>query len=65
MAFAKEQGYEGAVYLGNWREFEVYKPVFGESGIHTVGLPFRIVANGNEVRLTTVDETFAYMKENK
>ena len=63
IAFAKDQGYESAVYLGKWREFEVYKPVFGSSGIHTVGLPFKIVTDGNEIRMTTTDETFAYMRE--
>lgn len=62
--FAKEKGYDNVEYAGKWRGYEVYKPGvdYGtEKEPAIIGLPLIILVKGNEIKLSTVDEAFAYL----
>ena len=64
IAFAKEWGYSGAQYSGKWNGYEVYNPTYEgatEEEPAIIGLPLIILVKGNEIRLSTPDEAFAYL----
>lgn len=63
--FAKEQGYDNAVYLGKWRGYDVYEPVFNGDEVSIVGLPLIILVKGDVVRMSTVDEAFEQLNDSK
>lgn len=63
--FAKEQGYDDAVYLNKWRGYDCYEPVFDGEGVSYVGLPYIILVKGPVIRLSTIDESFEQMSETK
>ena len=65
ITFAQEQGYDSAVYVRKWREYEVYEPIFDNKRVNTVGIPLMILVGDNKIRMTTVDETFEYIKEHR
>lgn len=57
--FAKKNGYDGAEPCGEWRGYEVYEPTFEDSGkeLAIVGLPLVILVKGEEIRMSTPDES--------
>jgi len=64
ISFAKENGYDSAVYVCKWRKYEVYEPIFQNTDINIVGIPYMIFVEGTEIRMSTVDETFEYLDDN-
>jgi len=64
LAFAKEQGYVDAEPRGNWNGYDVFKPVSerDNTGL-TVGLPYVILAKGDEVRISGGLETLEWMSD--
>lgn len=59
--FARKNGYDGAVPKGMWRDYKVYEPTFEGDKPMNVGLPLMILVKGEEIRLSTPDEAFAYL----
>lgn len=63
--FAKEQGYNGAKYIGEWKEYKVYEPYIDEKNTSYSGLPLVILVNDNgEIRMSTSDEAMATLNDN-
>ena len=58
ISFAKQQGYDNAIYLGKWKDYDAYEPVFDGADVSFVGLPFMILAKGDTVRMSTNEEAF-------
>lgn len=66
IAFAKKQGYDGAVPLGKWREYDAYEPTFKgttEEAPAIVGPPLLILVKGEEIRMSTIEEAYAQIDE--
>lgn len=59
--FAKEQGYDNAVYIGRWKEYDVYEPVTDQEETAYTGVPLVILVQGDTVRMSTVDEAYAQL----
>jgi hypothetical protein len=59
--FAVMNGYPQIRKAKNWRGYEVYEPVFFEDVY--IGLPLIILVKGDSIRLSSVDEAFAYLEE--
>lgn len=55
LTFAKENGYDGAVYLKEWNGYQCYEPTIND-GISYMGLPLIILTKGNTIRLSTPEE---------
>lgn len=63
--FAQEQGYKGAKYIGNWKEYKVYEPYMDDKQVSYIGLPLVILVNANgEIRMSTSDEAMATLDDN-
>ncbi|HCG36154.1 MAG TPA: hypothetical protein DER23_07410 [Clostridiales bacterium] len=62
IAYAKEQGYETAVYLKQWKDYDVYEPVYDSSCAACIGVPLVILVKGDEIRISTVDEAFEHLE---
>lgn len=65
-AFAKAQGYDGALPLGAWRGYEVYEPIFAgesENDFFPIGPPFVILVQGEAIRMSTEEEAFQRIDE--
>lgn len=43
----------------HWNGYNVYIPVY--DGSPKIGLPYYVLEKGDEVRISTVDEAFAYL----
>ena len=56
--FAKKQGYDNVLYIGKWRDYDVYEPTFEGSGPHFVGPPLVILVRGRSIRMSTVEEAY-------
>lgn len=59
--FAKEQGYDGAEPLGQWRGYDIYEPTFEQSSGEEpaiVGPPLTIMVQGETIRMSTEKESF-------
>jgi len=65
IAFARNEGYNSAVYVCKWRGYDVYKPTFNNGLINIVGIPVKILVRDNEIRMSTEKETFEYLDEHK
>ena len=62
--FAKSQGYETAEYLGDWRGFKCYEPVFAEGEIAFTGLPLIILEDSSgSLRMSTPEEAMQQLRE--
>lgn len=59
--FAKNEGFKGAKFLGNWNGYEVYERLLGGDKVHYVGLPKVILVKGDKVRMSTVEEAFQFL----
>ena len=62
--FAKENGYQTAAYLGEWRGFKCYEPIMSEGEISFIGLPLLILEDkeGN-IRMSTPEESMQQLNE--
>lgn len=59
---AQKSIYDNARYLGKWKGFEVYEPVFEDDEIHYIGTPVFILAKNGTIRWTAgMEESFAIM----
>ena len=63
ISFAKQQGYDNALYLGKWKEYDAYEPVFDSADVSFVGLPFMILTKGDTVRMSTSEEAFEQIQD--
>jgi len=63
LAFAKTEGYVDAQPREPWNGYDVYLPLIGYDGPYTTGLPYVILVNGDEIRMSTVDETWKWMAD--
>jgi hypothetical protein len=63
ISFAKQQGYDNALYLGKWKEYDAYEPVFDGADVSFVGLPFMILTKGDTVRMSTSEEAFEQIQD--
>lgn len=62
--FAKYHGYEDAKYIGKWREYKVYEPIFSKGEISYIGLPLVILVNKKgEIRMSTDEEAMANLRD--
>ena len=65
-AYAKEQGYDDALYIGKWKDYEAYEPTFDGNDVSFVGVPLLILVKDGDIRMSTVEEAFeqlsAYQK---
>lgn len=57
-AFAKAQGYDDVSYIGRWKEYEAYEPVYSGDDVSFVGVPLLILVKGDSIRMSTVEEAF-------
>lgn len=66
--FAKSNGYDGAIPLGKWRGYDAYEPTFegaDEEAVAHVGPPLMILAKGDEIRMSTVEEAYEQIGESE
>ncbi len=63
LKFAKQEGYDDISYIGKWREFEVYEPLFDFEDVSYVGLPFIILVTGDTIRMSTPEESLEHNHE--
>lgn len=59
--FAKDNGYDGVLPLGKWKEYDAYEPTFAdtkEDSLSYVGPPLMILVKGEEIRMSTVEEAY-------
>lgn len=63
VTYAKSQGYKTVEYLQQWRDCDVYEPIYDEKEIAYIGLPLKILVKGEEIRMTTPDEAFEFLDE--
>ena len=65
--FAQSNGYDSVIIIGYWKDYVVYEPIFFDEENHYIGLPYYILANKDEIRLTNDEECFEILEyyENK
>lgn len=63
ISFAKQQGYDNAIYLGKWKGYDAYEPVFDGADVSFVGLPYIILAKGDTVRMSTSEEALEQIQD--
>lgn len=63
ISFAKQQGYDNAIYLGKWKDYNAYEPVFDDADVSFVGLPFIILEKDDVVRMSTSEEALEQMQD--
>jgi len=61
--FAKQNGYETAKYIGKWRDYDVYEPIFNSDEISFTGVPLVVLVRGEEMRMSTVEEAYRRIDE--
>ena len=61
--FAKQQGYDSAEYIGKWRGYDVYEPLFAGDEVSVVGPPLIILVKGAKIRMSTEDEAYEQLSE--
>lgn len=61
--FAKTQGYQTATYLGQWKTYEVYEPIFDEADVSFVGLPLVILVSGESIRMSAAEESLEQLHD--
>ena len=62
--FAKENGYETAEYMGVWRSYKCYEPVYSKDEAVYIGMPSMILVDENgKIRMATYEEVMQRMDE--
>ena len=61
--FAQQQGYDSAEYIGKWRGYDVYEPLFAGEEVACVGSPLIILVKGSKIRMSTEDEAYKQLRE--
>lgn len=63
--FAKDEGYDGAYKKPyKYKGMEVYKPYFNGKGTHYIGFPLVIFVDGEDIRMSTADESIEVLHIN-
>ena len=63
-SFAKQHGYQKAVYLNDWNGYKCYEPVYDETQPSYTGLPIIILVDDqNNIRMSTSDEAFQQIRD--
>ena len=63
ISFAESNEFDGVEYLDKWRGYDVYAPTFNGEETRIVGGPFHILVKGNEIRMSTTEESFQHIDE--
>jgi hypothetical protein len=63
LKFAKKQGYDEISYIGKWRGYDVYEPMFESEEVAFVGLPYVILVKEDEIRMSTPKESLEQLNE--
>lgn len=63
LKFAKQQGYDNVSYIGKWKDYEVYEPIFDYDGVSFVGLPLVVLVKENEIRMSTPKESLQQIND--
>lgn len=63
--FANANGYDYALQIGYWNDYEVYEPIFWDDDVHIIGKPHSILfdSDNDEIRMTTDEECFLVLNE--
>ncbi len=56
--FAKENGYDEAKYIGEWKGYKVFNPIIKSDKPLCIGYPLKILQKGQKLRLSTIGESF-------
>ena len=59
--FARENGYDGAVFRGKWKHFDVYEPTSNGEEPANIGRQEFILEFDGMIRMTMEDEAFEYI----
>lgn len=68
IAFAKKNGYDDVFFLGKWREYDAYEPIFAgasEENPAFVGPPLLVLVKDEEIRMSTEDEAYQQIEESE
>jgi hypothetical protein len=63
LKFAKREGYDEISYIGKWRGYEVYEPMFESEESINIGLPYIILVKEDEIRMSTPEESLEQLNE--
>lgn len=64
--FARQNGYDHATYLCEWRGYQCYEPMMAGEGPFFVGLPLLILVDKEKrIRMSTPQEALQQIKESK
>lgn len=63
--FAIENGYDNVEFIGKWKKFEVYDPFFEDEETHAIGLPYKVLIENDEIRMSTPVESMELLKLKK
>lgn len=55
--FAKKLDYDSVKFLKKWKTYDVYEPLFNVGHSPTIGIPFVILVEGDNIRMSTVEES--------
>lgn len=63
LKYAKKRGYDKVEkYDIVWNGYEVWHPSFNGNGVAIIGFPLVILVKGNEIRMSTPDESIEVLK---
>lgn len=57
LKFAQKQGYDNIEYVGEWRGYQVYAPLFDTEETLFIGLPLVILVKNDMIRMSTPEES--------
>lgn len=61
--FARKQGYEKAEYIGKWKNYSCYEPIFSDEKSVT-GLPLIILVDDEgKIRMSTPEEAIQQIED--
>lgn len=66
LKFAKDNGYDGILPLGKWKEYDAYEPTFAgkeKDSFSCVGPPLMILVKGEEIRMSTIEEAYEQISD--
>lgn len=75
IAFAKKEGYYSAKHLGQWRDYEIYEPIFSRQSIpeeedfcpyksfSIIGHPLIILVKEGTIRMSSLEEAHQQIRE--
>lgn len=58
LEFIKSKGYDDVEFLFEWKGYEVYECIIDSEEPVIIGLPYKTLVKGNEIRLSNKEETF-------